>query len=205
VSEKFGTILVDPPWPYERAQRWKDENQSARRLTGYSNFEYEPLSLADLAALPVGDHASDEAVLLLWGTWPMLPAALGLIEAWGFQFVTGLPWVKTEGLERTKANFEDDDELRFSVSYGVGYWFRGATEPILLAKRPGAPSVRTQWAGLICDRAKHSRKPDSIYQLAESESFPKPRLEMFARRIREGWTQYGDDIDGRDIREVMAA
>jgi N6-adenosine-specific RNA methylase IME4 len=45
---------------------------------------------------------------------------------------------------------------------------------------------------------EHSRKPDSIYQIVESD-YPKPYIELFARRKRDGWICLGDEITGNDI------
>ena len=193
VSMKFCTVIADPPWAYAKTSRHES-------LSGYSDAEYRPLSTDDLCSLPVADLVTDDAVLLLWATWPFLPDALQVIDAWGFTFVTGLPWVKvtTQG----------------SPTYGVGFWFRGCTEPILVAKRKkaGAPSYRSNFQGLLVEDAggliaqnlKHSRKPESLHQVAEAH-YPGPRLELFARQQREGWFCRGNECPGdeRDIRESL--
>ena len=186
---KFGTIIIDPPWPYRAVE--KAENRQ-----GYASNEYALLSVDDLAALPIGEVADDPCVLLLWATWPFLPDALRLMTAWGFEFKTALPWVKaTEVVPGT--------EVAFKPKYGVGYWMRGCSEPILLGLR-GKGSVRTPWMGLLCQGANHSRKPDTLYELAES--FPGPYLEIFARRERARWVGVGNespDFPG-DVRESLA-
>ncbi len=43
---RFGTILVDPPWSYERSSRHE-------KLTGYADKQYKVLSTAELAELQV--------------------------------------------------------------------------------------------------------------------------------------------------------
>ena len=40
-------------------------------------------------------------------------------------------------------------------------------------------------------KREHSRKPDELYDLIEAYS-PGPRLELFARGSRPGWTTWGD-------------
>lgn len=47
--------------------------------------------------------------------------------------------------------------------------------------------------GLISERMEHSRKPDTIYEYAES--FPGPYLEMFCRRPRAGWHVFGNEVE----------
>lgn len=184
-SGSFGTIIADPPWAYQKTTRHA-------KLTGYSDAEYSPLSTADLCALPVGALAHDASVLALWTTFPFVPDALRLIDAWGFTYVTGLPWVKVTKSDRSKPE------------YGVGYWFRGAAELILVGKRKKA--YRTNFTGLISENFGHSRKPDDLYALCEG-GFPGPYLELFARRTRPGWTQLGNELpghEGEDIRDALA-
>ncbi len=185
-GEPFQTLLVDPPWAYQAATR-------SKKLTGYANYEYETLDTPSLAALPVADVCAKNAVLVLWATWPFLPDALRLLEAWGFEYKTALPWVKVDSVTPTS----------FKPMYGVGYWFRGCTEPILIGLR-GKGSFRTPWVGLLSESARHSRKPESVYELAES--FGSPRLELFAREHRPGWLTLGNELGGEwggDVREIL--
>ena len=114
---RFGTILADPPWPYEKTSRHE-------KLSGYSDGKYPSLSIGELADLPVAEASLPESVLLLWTTWPFLPQALFVANAWGFRYVTALPWVKADEVV-------PGAEPAFKPTYGVGYWIRGATEPTL--------------------------------------------------------------------------
>jgi len=188
-GEPFGVAIIDPPWQYQAAGRHED-------LTGYANYEYGTLDQAALAALPVGSVMARDSVLLLWTTWPFLPDAFALVDAWGFTFKTGLPWVKATAILSGK-------EPAFAPAYGVGYWLRGCSEPVLVASK-GNAAVRTNWIGLLSPNARHSRKPDTLYELAES--FPGPYLELFARRLRPGWISLGNEVPGEwqgDIRETL--
>ncbi len=189
-SRPFGTIIVDPPWPYRKVV--------SRKSGGYSNEQYSSLTLNDICCLPVG-KLSD--YVFLWTT----PAFHGpgevftVAEKWGLKRITTIYWVKGTG-------FQAGEELAFSFkpSYGVGYWFRGCVEPILICKQPRVKSIRTPWVGLISPNAQHSRKPESLYEIIES-NFPGPYCELFARSPRKGWASFGDEApeDGKDIRESL--
>jgi N6-adenosine-specific RNA methylase IME4 len=48
----------------------------------------------------------------------------------------------------------------------------------------------------------HSHKPEEQYAIIERCS-PGPRVELFARRPQPGWDAVGNEIDGRDIRDVL--
>ena len=47
---------------------------------------------------------------------------------------------------------------------------------------------------LLVAAGTHSVKPDFFYDLIEEQS-PGPYLELFARRPRAGWDQWGNQID----------
>lgn len=193
---KFGTILADPPWDYQRTSRQGDA--AHKKLSGYSDMHYAPLTTSSLCDLPVGDLARDDSVLLLWTTWPFVPAAVKVMESWGFKFVTGLPWVKVTASHA-------------GLEYGVGYWFRGCTEPLLVGRRQKSYRTNMQGiltgdlAGLAVRSLGHSRKPQDVYHLAEA--FPGPYLELFARGDqRPGWHQCGDEHEwskGEHIAESI--
>jgi len=185
---KFGTIVADPPWAYSNAS--KNE-----KLSGYvtqdGNTIYTTLTTQDICDLPIGEHASDDSVLMLWATWPFIPDALKVIDSWGFDYVTAIPMVKVDSKEEPK--------------YGVGYWFRGCSEVVLIGKRKGGKSYRSNFLGIITPSMTHSRKPEHLYEVGET--YPGPRLEVFARgdkAFSHGWYTLGNEayLDGNDIKDT---
>ncbi|WP_394334342.1 MT-A70 family methyltransferase [Mycobacteroides abscessus] len=107
------------------------------------------------------------------------------MQDWGFRYTTSLTWLKT------RLDGEPDGS-------GVGFYFRNATELLLFGVRG---SLRTLTAGrsmpnvISARRREHSRKPVEQYWLIEQAS-PGPRLELFAREERTGWTAWGDESRG---------
>ena len=176
---KYSVILADPPWAYSNSG-----------CKGAAKNEYSTMSLNELKALPVMNISADDSVLLMWGTWPKLDeACLPLMKAWGFKYVTGFPWVKI-----TEIGITLFGQIEIKVPYGIGFWARGASEPLLIGKRGKAKPPDIGYIGLLSPNLYHSRKPDDIYQYAESMA--GPYLEMFARRRREGWDAFGNEIEG---------
>lgn len=173
----YRTLIADPPWRYRHGG-----------CEGGVDSQYPTMTVEDICALPVSSALAPDAVLLLWTTWPKLREGLRVVDAWGFEYVTGFPWVKIQGLPQ----FDLTGELEIKPQYGVGYWARGCTEPLLIGKRGKASPPKNGWAGLLSPNLRHSRKPDSLYQYAES--LPGPYLELFARRRRAGWDAWGDQI-----------
>lgn len=168
--KRYGVILCDPPWQFRNGGN------------GAAKHHYPTMTPAELAQLPVATLARPDAVLLMWTTWSQLNVALGLIDQWGFQYITGMPWVKIQA---------DEEVLR--PTYGVGQWVRGCSEPILIARRGKVRPPQTHYLGILSERMEHSRKPESLHQYAEG--FPGPYLEMFARRPVDGWDVWGNEVE----------
>lgn len=173
-GRKFRTILADPPWRFEnRTGKMAPEH---RRLS-----RYETMTLDDICALPVEGIAAEPAHLYLWAPNALLPDALKVMEAWGFSYKSNLVWHKIR---------KDGG----SDGRGVGFYFRNVTEMILFGVRgknartlaPGRSQVNV----IETRKREHSRKPDEQYEIIEACS-PGPRLELFARGERPGWSVWG--------------
>lgn len=197
----FRTAVIDPPWPYERAS-------AHRKLSGYVDVarsqepqlrldgtedgasQYRTMTLERLAELPV--RSLLDGYLFLWTTGPFIPAAVKLVEAWGFDFKTLMYWVKTSSGSG-------------GLAYGPGFWVRSCVEPLIIATSPRTPAVRThERAAFLGPRLRHSAKPEAFQDFVERH-FPGPRLEVFARRERADWTCIGNEISGHDIVDDMEA
>lgn len=178
----FGTIVADPPWTYTYESRKTEAKGTGWR--GSAQRHYDTMTMADIKALPVADVAADDAVLWLWVVNPMLTRCIEVCESWGFSYRGLLTWAKcTPDLFPTPVT-------------GTGYWLRGATEHAVLAVRGKPERLRRNvpsW--FAAPRGRHSAKPAEAFRIFETYS-PGPRLELFARSPRPGWTTWGDEADG---------
>jgi len=177
-GQRFATILADPPWQFQNSTgKVAPEHKRLNR--------YATLTLKEIQALPVAECAADTAHLYLWIPNALLPEGLGVMRAWGFSYKSNLVWHKLR---------KDGG----SDGRGVGFYFRNVTEMLLFGVRGKnartlAPG-RTQVNYLGTRKREHSRKPDEIFPVIEGCS-PGPRLELFARGGRPGWTCWGDQAD----------
>ena len=142
------------------------------------------MSIDELCALPVETLAEKDCLLFLWATFPQLPEALRLIQAWGFTFKTvAFVWLKLNKKSPT-------------WFYGLGYWTRGNAEICLLAKR-GKPKRRS--AGVhqfnISPVEEHSKKPDVTRDKIIELAGDLTRVELFARQKTPGWDVWGNEVD----------
>jgi N6-adenosine-specific RNA methylase IME4 len=140
------------------------------------------MQISEIAALPVGDVAAPTAHLYLWVPNALLPEGIEVLKAWGFEYKSNIIWRKIR---------KDGG----SDGRGVGFYFRNVTEILLFGVRGKnartlAPG-RTQVNYLETRKREHSRKPDEQYPIIEACS-SAPRLELFARGRRLGWTTWGD-------------
>ena len=179
---EYRLIYADPPWAFATYSR-KGKGRSAEA-------HYDCMSLADIKALPVGEWAAPDCVLLLWTTDPLLDKAMDVIRAWGFTYKTvGFCWAK---LNKSAPCLSSERDF-FT---GLGFWTRTNPELCLLATR-GHPQRRSRGVRklIVSPRREHSRKPDEAYQRIEALC-DGPYLEMFARTRRPGWDVWGNESQG---------
>ena len=174
-ARHFGTILADPPWQFiNKTGKIAPEH---KRLSRYGTMK-----LPDIMALPVAQFAAPVSHLYLWCPNAMLPDGLAVMKAWGFTYKSNIVWHKIR---------KDGG----SDGRGVGFYFRNVTELVLFGVR--GKDARTLAPGrrqvnfIATMKREHSRKPAELYPIIEACS-PAPRLELFARGIRRGWRQWGD-------------
>lgn len=179
-SGKYAAIYADPAW---RFKNWSMKELAVRgekwaRRNGRS--PYSVMDTADICQLPVSNLAARDCVLFLWATYPKLPDALQVMEAWGFTFKSvAFTWVK----KNPKGS---------GWHFGLGYWTCGNPEICLLGTRGRPRRVCNSVANLVVSpRRDHSRKPDEVYDRIE-RLVPGPYIELFARQTRPGWTSWGD-------------
>lgn len=174
-EHKFTTILADPPWRFiNRTGKIAPEHLRLSR--------YPTMSMDEISAMPVSSISTQTAHLYLWTPNALLPDALAVMKAWGFEYKTNIVWHKVR---------KDGG----SDGRGVGFYFRNVTEIILFGvkgknARTLAPGRRQ--VNFIAEmKREHSRKPDAQYDLIESCS-PGPYLELFSRGKRNMWATWGN-------------
>lgn len=96
----FRIILDDCPWRYNDRKATRRDNPARKPKFGvgverrYSAGTMSTQELRELGPL-VKPLCTPDAYNFKWATCPMLPAALSVMEAWGFRFITvHAVWVK---------------------------------------------------------------------------------------------------------------
>jgi N6-adenosine-specific RNA methylase IME4 len=167
---QFSCIVIDPPWPMDKIERDVRPNQGPV-------LDYPVLTITEIAdddIVPVRSKAADDCHIYLWVTHRFLPDGIDLLAEWDFNYQCVMTWRKNVGI--------------------TPYSWMYDTEHVLFGRRGNLPldrlGLRLSFEAPV---TRHSAKPDVFYQRVV-EASPGPRLEMFARSKREGFTAWGNEV-----------
>jgi N6-adenosine-specific RNA methylase IME4 len=176
-------IMADPPWSFATYSGAKVPQRAAVP-------HYQVMTLDALKALPVASVAAKDSMLFLWVLDSMIPQAIEVATAWGFDryIKVGINWTKEK--------------------MGMGFWTRNDCELCLMFARgkPGGRLNANVRQTIFAEPSKHSQKPIETYDRVEA-LLPGPYLELFARADapaywetgeRKDWTPWGLEAPGRE-------
>lgn len=164
---KYSAIVIDPPWPIEKITREVRPKQGPA-------LDYPVMQLDEIKALPISELASEGTHVYLWTTHKFVPAAFDLFATWGVRYECLLTWIKNVGM------------TPFSWMYDTEHVLFGRIGQLEVVTKGQRLSFQAPVQG-------HSVKPDVFYERVVAAS-PEPRLEMFARTARPGFTAWGNEI-----------
>lgn len=176
----FGTIVADPDWPFD--------DMGSRATPDYLKAK-KASTLEDIINLPVLAIRAKQSHLYLWVPDVHLEVAFEVVRRWGFVYKHPIHWIK-----RAPAYLEDGPPGELQI--GMGHYYRHAAESLLFSTAGGCHVLRHDQPNVIeASRRglKHSEKTEKAQDIFETMS-PGPRAELYARRHREGWTCWGDEL-----------
>lgn len=207
MGAKYTSIVADPPWSF--GDKLPGETRGAAR-------NYKVMTVADVCGLArsdeyavrVGEDAprgassvamcgkrfkiADDAILFLWRVASQVEEAYRVVRAWGFVPKSEIVWLKT-----THMVTEDlQTFVTHKLAFGMGRYVRNCHEVCIIAARGKGASIiqsHSERSVFYAERETHSQKPGAFFQLVERLA-PGPRLELFARKPRAGWTCVGNEI-----------
>jgi N6-adenosine-specific RNA methylase IME4 len=161
---RFALIYADPPWRYEHpvSDSRDIENQ------------YPTMALVDICALPVGRASFAGLRAFALGAEFEASRGHGSTERLGLQ----LSHLRCMGQRGDRPRLLLPSTTRTLVAGGA---------------RLSAPAPSDRVASVIQSRRRaHSEKPQLVYEIIERMYPALPKLELFARGRREGWSAWGN-------------
>lgn len=184
---KYDIILLDPPWPY-----YGDQTKM-----GAAANHYDLMTQDDINDLPVGDILNDNGIAFIWGTWPKLENIIEAIDCWGLHYRgCAFNWFKTKkdgetllGSQGARASLTKPNS-----EYVLWASHKKKGRPLKL-KSEKVPQLFTTVVDTKCSKLGHSVKPDIVQDMIdEMLGDDLAKLEMFARRERNGWDSWGNEL-----------
>jgi len=167
---KYSTIVIDPPWPVEKIIREVSPNQY--------DYDYATMAIDEIKALPIREIVDEAGChIYLWATQKFLPVGFEILKHWGLNYIFTMVWHKSGG-------FQPFNLPQYNCEF------------VLFGRRGNLDFLTTKGFSTCFSggRREHSRKPDEFYDLVRRVS-PEPRIDIFSREKREGFAQYGNELD----------
>ncbi|SDA02934.1 BZ3500_MvSof-1268-A1-R1_Chr11-1g03224 [Microbotryum saponariae] len=201
VLGKFDVLVADPPWAI------------------HQELPYGTLTDDEMLRMPVGSLQDQGGLLFLWVTGRAMELGRDCLDAWGYERIDELVWVKTnqlQGLIRTGR---------------TGHWLNHSKEHCLVAIRRSPTSSSSSGSTpippyfkqgldtqvILSEVRETSRKPDELYDMIERIVPPflevspdehgagtvrrrSRKAELFGRihNVREGWLTIGNQLGTSD-------
>jgi N6-adenosine-specific RNA methylase IME4 len=170
-NKKYDVIVVDPPWPIKKITTKQRPNQT--------KMDYPLMTIEEIKNLPIATLGKDTSYCFLWTTQKHLFKSKQILEGYGYNHLLTMGWTKEYG-----------------KSSGMAlYGFRWNLEFILVGIRGTIsllPKQKLVLSGFSAVNIGHSIKPDIFY--TNIEHLGQDRIDIFARRTREGWDVWGNEV-----------
>lgn len=179
MSHQYGVIVADPPWP-----KRKGGLRAARPNQGRA-LDYPTLSLEQIFCLvdSATTMTAEKHNVFIWVVDEFLHEAEQAMGERGYKLHARILWDKGNGVAPAFT-------VRFSHEYLLWFFKPGAM--LLPAKEQ-----RGKWTTVLREDAArpHSTKPEAGFAMLQAMFPEAAKLEMFARRKREGWHVWGNEVE----------
>jgi N6-adenosine-specific RNA methylase IME4 len=168
----FQCMVIDPPWPMKKVDSDVRPNKAVLDYPCMTEAEIIEFWRRELAK-----RAEPHCHIFLWTTQKHLRSSFEVIDGFGARNVFTMVWHKPGG-------YQPPDLAQYNcefIQYG----------------RVGTPLFIDTKDFMCCFEAlrrEHSRKPDEFYNLVRHVT-AGPRIDVFSREKREGFAQYGNEIE----------
>ena len=177
-NNHYDLILADPPW-----RQTKGGKKNVRPDSSGTELDYPVCSMEEIKEhlrQATSLAAGDNVILFLWTIDKYLFEAQQMAESLGYRLHARMIWNKVTGIPAA-----------FTVRYGheyLLYMYKGKLIPVAKEERGKIHTVFTEKVH------RHSQKPEISYEIIERLYPNLKKLEMYARRQRDGWDAFGNEV-----------
>lgn len=178
-NRTYNVIYADPPWKY-------DNKRTGGSMSSGAAQKYNTMEPDEIIDVLYSVRTNGNSVIFMWATTPLLDVAFMVLNK-RFEYKTMLTWRKI-------------------MSLGMGYWFRGQTEHLLVGIEGNVKPFRAQVPNFYQSKVgRHSEKPAYFRRLIEQVTknmTDRSMIELFARECHDGWDCWGNDVVVTGQREL---
>jgi len=176
--KKYQIILADPPW-----KQSKGGKKNVRPKSSGEKLDYQVISLEEIEQHLYNAilETEENSILFLWTIDKYLFEAERMAKKLGYKLHARMIWNKITGIPAA-----------FTIRYGheyLLYMYRGKLLPVAKEERGKIHSVFEEQV------KKHSQKPEISYKIIERLYPNTTKLEMYARKTRNGWDVWGNEVE----------
>ncbi len=220
----FRVIQADPPWDFNMKTTGGNFKSGAVQ-------KYPTMPLHAVQQIPVAAVTAPNTVLALWVPTALKEShGLTTLRAWGFSYKTTVYWDKmrlgmgawfrneveemligikgdgvTSALVLSKFALVMDKLAFIQDTMLAGDPFEDLVDELLIGIKGDPAPFGCQLPNIIHKLpGEHSEKPEEFDRLLEQATgveSSRYKLELFARKVKPGWTGIGNVITGRDIKD----
>lgn len=177
--EKYRIVLADPPWSYSNTMPEYFIEQGDH---------YSLMTIDEICAFPIKKITTENSVLFLWVTSPILEESFQVVKSWGFEYKSSFVWDK--------------------IKHNIGHYNSLRHELLLVCTKGSCrPDTNKLYDSVVSiERTEHSEKPKYFRELIDALYPTGRRIEIFARKKADNeearehfklknikWEFYGDE------------
>jgi len=174
----YDIFIIDPPWPKKKGGIRKSRPNQNRE------FDYKTMDIPSIFSLldkNIFPLANTPHIIFMWTIEQFLIECDTEMQKRGYKRHVRMIWNKTNGVAPAFT-------IRYSHEYLIWYY-----KPKLLKI---AQNQRGKYLSIFAEQARqHSRKPDIAYEMINNLYPDSKKIDVFSREKREGFDQYGDEIN----------
>lgn len=137
--------------------------------------------------MAASEHTEENSILFLWTIEKYLFEAENIAKKLGYKLHSRKIWNKINGIPTAFT-------IRFGHEYLLYMW-KGKFIPVAKDERGKIHSVFTEMP------VRHSQKPEVSFEIIERLYPTLDKIELYARKERDGWDCWGNEIEGQEKHE----